>query len=86
MTPDQRQRVRKLHDKLCTKAVGYKCVYEQECAVCESPCGYGVEMLSCVGLEPPKRWKERDGSGEIRPVGRRSTRRVVRAMNRGKPG
>lgn len=84
MTPEQRQRIRKLSEKLCTRAVGYKCVHEQECAVCESPCGYGVEMLSALLIEPPKRWKERDGSGEIKPLGRRSTRRVLRAINKGR--
>ena len=54
MTTDQRQRVRKLQGKLCAKAVGYKGVDEQACADCESPCGYGVELLSVLGMEKPQ--------------------------------
>lgn len=83
MTQDQRQRVRKLQDKLCTRATRYKGVNEKACAQCESPCGYGVEMLSCLMVEPPKRWRERDGSCSIELVRSRKTRRIIRSMNKG---
>lgn len=83
MTTDQRQRVRKLQDKLCTKAVGYKGVDEQACADCERPCGYGVELLSVLCVERVARAEP--GGGIFRPavVGmENSMRRVFRAINR----
>lgn len=83
MTTDQRQRVRKLQDKLCTKAVGYKGVDEQACADCERPCGYGVELLSVLCVERVARAET--GGGIFRPavVGmENSMRRVFRAINR----
>jgi hypothetical protein len=35
--------------------VGKKEVLEHECERCQSPCGYGVELLSLLGLEAPQR-------------------------------
>ena len=83
MTPYQRERVRKLQDKLCTKAIRYKGVNEEACRTCESPCGYGVEMLCLIGIEPPKR---ESGSGHDRSLAQnnRSVRKIIRSMNRGK--
>lgn len=80
MTTEQRARVRKLQDKICTRAVEYKGVREKECARCESPCGYGVELISCLGVEQVK-----PQAVELPQtvVGRaHSMRRVIRSINR----
>lgn len=54
MPPEVRQRMRKLAQRMCTKAAMYKGVNLEACVECESPCGYGVEALSVAGLELPK--------------------------------
>lgn len=55
MDQEQAAKVRRLERRLCTKAVGKKEILEHECEHCQSPCGYGVELLSVLGLEAPKR-------------------------------
>ncbi|MBP3647227.1 MAG: hypothetical protein J6K55_12495 [Clostridia bacterium] len=54
MTIEQREAVRKLQDKLCTKAARYKAVNEEECQGCESPCRYGMDLLDVLGLSKPQ--------------------------------
>ena len=51
MTPDVRQKVRKLAKGLCSLACTYKGVEEKACAECESPCVPGRELLKLLGLE-----------------------------------
>lgn len=84
MTVEQRQRVRKVNDKLCVKAAKYKGVDEKACANCESPCAYGVEMLAALGMDAPRRWKERDGGAGASVIPSRSTRRIMRSINKGR--
>ena len=84
MTPEQRKRVRRLQDKLCTKAIRYKGVNEGACRNCERACGYGVELLSTLLMEIPKSWTERGSSSGSAPVRSRSLRRIVRSINKGR--
>lgn len=55
MDQTQAAKVRRLEKRLCKKAVGKKEVLEHECERCQSPCGYGVQLLSLLGLEAPQR-------------------------------
>lgn len=84
MTVEQRQRVRKVYGKLCVKPAKYKGVDERACAGCESPCAYGVEMLDALGMDAPQRWKERDGGAGASVIPSRSTRRIMRSINKGR--
>ena len=51
MTPDVRQKARKLAKGLCSMASTYKGVDEKACAECESPCVPGRELLKLLGME-----------------------------------
>lgn len=85
MTLETREKVRRLQNKLCAMAVEYKGVKPQACADCESPCGYGMELLDALGMERPK--GEQPEACEKVPFSHdRRMRRILRAMNRRRRG
>lgn len=78
MAPDVREKVRKLRGKLCTLAEEYKGVRPEMCRQCESPCGYGMELFSALGMERPEKETEKK-----EPFTQdRRMRRIIRGMNR----
>lgn len=82
MTPQQQGRAKKLANRLCEKAAGKNQVLEQECASCESPCGYGAELLSLLGMERPRPLRTADVFASATPGHEPSVRRIMAAMNR----
>lgn len=78
MAPEVRTKVRKLRGKLCEKAEQYKGVKPEECQACESPCGYGMQMLDVLGMEKP----EQEARKKETFVQDRRMRRIIRGMNR----
>lgn len=83
MPAEARERVRKLAPKLCAKAALYKGVDLEACRSCESPCGYGVAVLSAVGLEPPKKERLYDLYPKANTQATKGIRRTVSAYKKG---
>lgn len=78
MTPDVREKVRKLRPKLCEMPVSYKSVKPEMCQQCASPCGYGMKMLDLLGMEKPAREDPHKESF----VQDRRMRKIIKGMNR----
>lgn len=81
MSPEVREKIRKLQEKLCARTVEYKGVKEKMCETCESPCRYGGELLELLGKPKPQAC-----AGVGAPDGvcgdAHSMRRVKRSINR----
>ena len=82
MTPEVREKARKLRQKLCTEAEEYKGVRPESCKNCESPCQPGKDLLKLLGLDAPKHAQIGDVF-EVVHLGRDvKMRRIIRATNR----
>lgn len=84
MTPEVREKVRKLRGRLCSLAEGYKSVCPEMCQTCEYPCEHGRELLRILGM---KREVQPKRDGVFEPVHHsrdRISQKIIKAMNRSK--
>lgn len=82
MTPEVRDRVRKLRGKLCSLTDQYKGVLPESCQKCESPCTPGKELLKALGMERPAGRRMTDVFELVHHSRGRKAQKVIQAMNR----
>lgn len=85
MTPDVRQKARKLAKELCSMAGTYKGVDEKACAECESPCVPGRELLKLLGLETQAHARIGDVFEPVSHSREHFAQKIINSMNRRKP-
>lgn len=82
MTPEVREKVRRLRGKLCSLAEEYKGVCPRVCQTCESPCVHGRELLQILGLKREAPPKMADAFEKVHHSRDRIAQKIIRAMNR----
>ena len=85
MTPDVRQKARKLAKDLCSMASTYKGVDEKACAECESPCVPGRELLKMLGVETQANARISDVFEPVSHSREHFAQKIINSMNRRKP-
>lgn len=85
MTPDVRQKARRLAKGLCSLACTYKGVDEKACVQCESPCAPGRELLKLLGVETQAPARFRDVFEPVSHSREHFAQRIINSMNRRKP-
>lgn len=82
MTPEVREKVRRMRTKLCSMAEEYKGVREKSCMQCESPCAHGRDLLKLLSIEPPHRLTVQDVFEPVHLGRDGKSRRIIKATNR----
>lgn len=82
MTPDVRDKVRKLRGKLCSLAEEYKGVCPKMCQTCASPCVHGRELLQILNIDREAAPKNAAVFEPVHHSRDRIAQKVIRAMNR----
>ena len=85
MTPDARQKVRKLVKGLCSMASTYKGVEENECVECESPYVPGRELLKLLGVETQAPARISDVFETASYSREHFAQKIINSMNRRRP-
>lgn len=85
MTPDVRQKARKLAKELCSMAGTYKGVDEKACMQCESPCVPGRELLKLLEMEVQAHVRIGDVFEPVSHHREHFAQKIINSMNRRKP-
>lgn len=82
MTPEAREKVRRLRGKLCSLAEEYKGVCPRVCQTCESPCVHGRELMRILNMEREAQPKKTDVFEPVHHSRDRIAQKIIKAMNR----